>query len=182
MPPAAPNAFDLFSAVLSRDPTSDAALRGLALVQDALLDRAGALIAAGSLAEAGAMLAQARVAGAKSERIDPLQSELKYQQRLRDARDGRFERRYAVSELTTTHQVAPNYPRAAASRNIDGWVEVEFTVTPTGEVRDAKVVQSSAGMFEDSALNAIAHWQFEPVIEDGRPVPVRAALKFSFRG
>jgi TonB family protein len=182
MPPASPNAFDLFSAVLKRDPESDAAQRGLALVQDALLDRAGALIAAGSLAEAGALLAQAQVAGAKPARIAALQADLAYQQRLRDARAGRFDRRYAVSELTTTHQVAPNYPRIASARNIEGWVEVEFTVTTEGDVRDAKVVESSAGLFEDAALSAIARWRFEPVVEDGRPVPVRAALKFTFRG
>ena len=182
MPPASPNAFDLFSAVLKRDPASDAAQRGLALVQDALLDRAGALIGAGSLAEAGALLTQAQVAGASPERLDPLRADLRYQQRLRDARAGRFERRYAVSELTVTSQVAPNYPRVAASRNIEGWVEVEFTVTPEGEVRDAKVVESSSALFEDSALGAISRWRFEPVVEDGRPVPVRAALKFTFRG
>jgi periplasmic protein TonB len=182
MPPATPNAFDLFSGVLARDPASDAAQRGLTLVQDALLDRARALIAAGSLDEAGAVVAQAQVAGAKSERIDTLQADLKYQQRLRDAREGRFDRLYSVSELTTTNQVVPTYPRAAAARKIEGWVEVEFTVTPAGEVLDAKVVQSSATMFDDAALSAIARWTFEPVIEDGRPVPVRAALKFTFRG
>ncbi len=36
MPPAVPNAYDLFNAVLARDPTSAAAQRGIALVRDAL--------------------------------------------------------------------------------------------------------------------------------------------------
>ena len=94
---------------------------------------------------------------------------------------GERRRIYSISELTTTHQVAPNYPRVAASRKLEGWVEVEFTVTTTGDVRDATVVQSSAPLFEDSALSAIGRWQFEPVVENGRPVPVRAALKFTFR-
>jgi TonB family protein len=181
MPPATPNAFDLFNAVLARDPESEAARRGLALVRDALLDRAAAQTAAGSLDQAGALLAQATAAGADAQRIAQLQGDVKYQQRLQDARAGRFERRYAVSELSATRQVAPSYPRTAAARKLAGWVEVEFTVTESGDVRDAKVSDSSAALFESSALSAIARWRFEPVLEDGHPVPVRVVVKFNFK-
>ena len=60
MPPAVPNAFDLFNAVLARDPGSAAAQRGIALVRDALLDRA-AIADRGRIAGGGRhLLAQAR--------------------------------------------------------------------------------------------------------------------------
>jgi TonB family protein len=182
MPPATPNAFDLFTAVLARDPESEAAKRGIALVQDALLDRTAALVAAGSLEQAGVLLGQATVAHADSARIAQLRGDLKYRRRLQDAREGRFDRHYTVSELSVRNQVAPNYPRTAAARKLDGWVELEFTVTESGDVRDAKVSQSSAPLFEGSALAAISRWRFDPVLEDGRPVPVRVAVKFNFKG
>jgi TonB family protein len=182
MPPATPNAYDLFAAILERDSESEAAKRGIALVQDALLDRAAALVTAGSLDQAGILLTQATDAHADAARIKALRGELKHQRRMLDAREGRFDRHYAVSELSVINQVAPSYPRTAAARKIDGWVALEFTVTESGDVRDAKVTESSMPLFEGSALAAIARWRFEPVVEDGRPVPVRVAVKFNFKG
>jgi len=182
MPPAVPNAFDLFNAVLARDPGSAAAQRGIALVRDALLDRTASLIAGGSLEQASESLVQAKVAGADSLQLAQLQQELAYQARLKDAREGRFDRMYSVSELTVMKQVAPAYPRGAQAKGMQGWVEVEFTVTEEGDVRDAKARYSSASIFEGTAISAINRWRFAPVVEDGRPVPVRGMVKFTFRG
>ncbi len=69
MPPAVPNAFDLFNGVLARDPQSAPAQQGLALVREALLDRADSLVSGGSLEQAGSLLLQAKVAGADDARI-----------------------------------------------------------------------------------------------------------------
>ncbi len=182
MPPATPNAYDLFNAVLARAPNSVAARQGLALVRDALLDRAASLIAGGSLEQAGTFLIQAKVAGADQARLERLQSEFAYQKRLKDAREGHFDRLYAISELKITRQVAPTYPRTARTNGIPGWVELEFTVTEQGDVRDARVRNSSASIFEGVAISAINRWRFEPVIDDGRPVPVRSVLRFTFKG
>ena len=181
MPPAVPNAFDLFSAVLLRDPTSEAAQQGLALVREALVDRAHSLIAGGSLEQAGSLLTQATAAGADAGQVAELQRELTYRTRLQDAREGRFARLYAVSELSIKRQVAPAYPRGAQAKAMEGWVEVEFTVTEEGDVRDAKARNSSASIFEGTAISAINRWRFSPVVEDGRPVPVRGVVRFTFR-
>jgi len=89
---------------------------------------------------------------------------------------------YTVGELKVTRQVAPVYPRSARSRGTEGWVEVEFTVTEQGDVRDAKARSSSAAIFEGAAISAINRWRFDPIVDDGRPVPVRAVLRFSFVG
>lgn len=178
MPPAAPNAFDLFNAVLVREPTSEAAHQGLELVRELLVDRAGALIAAGSLVQAGVLLLQAEVAGAD---VTQLQRELTYQTRLSDARAGRFERIYAVSELKIIRQIAPTYPRSAAAKGTRGWAEIEFTVTEQGDVRDTKARGASLPIFEGAAIAAISRWRFEPIVEDGRLIPVRAVVRFTFR-
>lgn len=181
MPPATPNAFDLFNAVLAREPKSAAALQGLQLVRDVLVDRAGALIAAGLFEQADPLLLQAKAAGVDSTRLTELGRELSYQTRLKDAREGRFARVYAVSELKTVRQVAPIYPRSAAAKRTHGWADIVFTVTEQGDVRDAKAKDSSLPIFEGAAVSAISRWRFEPVIEEGRPIPVRAIVRFTFR-
>lgn len=67
-------------------------------------------------------------------------------------------------------RINPDYPPRALSRGIEGWVQVQFTITATGTVRDPKVVESSSEMFEEAALKAIARWRYNPKIENGEGV------------
>jgi protein TonB len=76
----------------------------------------------------------------------------------------------------------PDYPASAEARGISGWVQLEFTVTETGLVRDARVVSSRpAQVFDGAALTAIARWRYRPQILNGRAVDtpgVRVVLEF----
>jgi protein TonB len=65
-------------------------------------------------------------------------------------------------------RVTPDYPPRAAARGIEGWVQIQFAVTPTGTVRDPVVVGADPqGIFEDAALKAIARWRYNPRIDGG---------------
>ena len=65
-------------------------------------------------------------------------------------------------------RINPEYPNRALQRGIEGWVTVQFTITETGSVADAIVVDASPkGMFEEAALKAIARWRYNPKVEDG---------------
>jgi protein TonB len=78
-------------------------------------------------------------------------------------------------------QTEPRYPLRAQSRNIGGWVVVEFTITPTGSVIDPKVTDAKPeGTFDRAALNAIVKWKFKPKIENGRPVAHRSIWRMKF--
>ena len=180
--PDEPNAYGLFSSVLERDPNSEPALRGLTLVRDALLDRAEAQIGSGDLEAAFDAMAVAAKADADEDGLRRLREELAYKMRLANAKSGKFDQIYGISDLTVVRQVSPVYPRLAARRNLEGWVEVEFTVTERGKVRDAKVRRSSAEVFDKAAVAAINRWEFAPMMENGRPVPIRVALRFTFDG
>ncbi len=181
MPPAKPNAYDLFNAVLRRQPSSDAAQRGLQLVRDALVERVRSQLAAGSAEGAAEMLTQARLAGVDGGVVDALDADVQYLARIADARAGVFDRIYTLKDLTILRQVAPTYPRTAAARGLEGWVEVEFTVDERGDVRDAIVRDSSESAFESAAIAAVKRWRFEPTIEGERAVPVRAFARFNFQ-
>ena len=67
-------------------------------------------------------------------------------------------------------RINPDYPPRALTRGIEGWVQVQFTITATGTVKDGKVVESSSQMFEEAALKSIARWRYNPKIENGEGV------------
>lgn len=83
-------------------------------------------------------------------------------------------------------RVDPSYPTRALRERIQGWVEIEFTVTTTGDVTDVKVVnaQPRRGDFDREAIRAVQQWKFRPKIENGQAVDatVRQRLNFSLGG
>lgn len=69
-------------------------------------------------------------------------------------------------------KVAPVYPARAASRGLEGYVIVEFTVTQTGSTKDIFVYESSSSLFERAAMDAAAKFKYKPRVIDGQPVEV----------
>jgi len=67
-------------------------------------------------------------------------------------------------------RINPDYPPRALSRGIEGWVQIQFTITATGTVKDAVVVKSSSNIFEEAAVKAILRWRYNPKIENGEGV------------
>lgn len=68
-------------------------------------------------------------------------------------------------------RVDPDYPPRALMSETEGWVQVQFAITPTGTVKNAQVVAAEPrGVFDDAALKAIARWRYNPKIESGVPV------------
>ncbi|MCL7421555.1 MAG: energy transducer TonB [Methylobacter sp.] len=79
-------------------------------------------------------------------------------------------------------RVEPRYPFRAAARGIEGWVEIDITVSPAGTVSDARVVDASPeGIFDRAALEAIRQWRFKPAFRDGRAVEQQATQIVRFR-
>jgi protein TonB len=79
-------------------------------------------------------------------------------------------------------RINPDYPPRAQSRGIEGWVLVQFTISPAGAVRDATVIDAEPkGYFEQAALTAIGRWKYNPKIEGGVPVErrgIRVVVRF----
>jgi protein TonB len=56
-----------------------------------------------------------------------------------------------------------------------------FTVNTIGTVTDISVIDAEPGdTFNQAAMNAVAMWRFEPVIENGRAVEKRTAVRLAF--
>ena len=79
------------------------------------------------------------------------------------------------------HRVAPKYPEKARKKGITGNVTISLLVSNTGAVKDTRIVNSQpAGVFEESAINAVRQWRFQPAIYKGAPVAIRVTLPMSF--
>ncbi len=86
-------------------------------------------------------------------------------------------------------RVNPEYPASALSSGREGWVMLSFVISPTGDVVEPMIEQSSGGEpFERAALAAIARWKYAPATQDGVPVEqamtktiIRFQLETGFR-
>ena len=69
----------------------------------------------------------------------------------------------AHANLSPTKRVDPQYPAEAARNGTEGFVEVEFTVTPDGKVDSVSVVNARPSrVFEAAAVRAVKQWEFAP--------------------
>lgn len=81
-------------------------------------------------------------------------------------------------------QSAPKYPRSALQNEIEGWVEVQFTVTESGSVSDVTVLnQKPDKVFEKATIDAVKKWKFVPArnAESGLSVSSKASVRLSFK-
>ena len=69
-------------------------------------------------------------------------------------------------------RVAPIYPARALSRGIEGYVDMSFTVTATGTVKDPIVMFSTSSLFDRAATRAVLKFKYKPRVVDGQPVEV----------
>ncbi len=67
-------------------------------------------------------------------------------------------------------RVEPMYPRRAQSRGIEGYCDMQFTVTKTGEVIDAVATECSSSVFKNSSIKAVLKWKYKPRVINGEPI------------
>lgn len=83
-------------------------------------------------------------------------------------------------------RVDPDYPPRARQQGIEGYVDVEFTISPVGTVQDARVIGAQPALiFDSAALTAIRRWRYNPKMEGGVAVArsgVQVRLRFELRG
>lgn len=83
--------------------------------------------------------------------------------------------------LIALERSPPAYPVDAWVQLAEGFVDVEFTVDTNGQIRDIIVLDAEPpGVFDNAAINSISQWRFEPVIDNGKPIEVRARQRVEF--
>ncbi|MDE0119264.1 MAG: energy transducer TonB [Bdellovibrionales bacterium] len=75
------------------------------------------------------------------------------------------------SEVTPLVRIEPQYPRKAAMQGIEGWVRLQFDITPTGMVSGVQVLAAKpSNIFDRAAIKALRKWKYRPKVENGKPV------------
>jgi len=86
-----------------------------------------------------------------------------------------------ADDLVPLTMLPPQYPPAARMRDIEGWVELLFTVTSNGTVADPVVIDSQPGdIFDRAALEAARRWRFRPVSRNGEAIDILARIHINF--
>ena len=95
---------------------------------------------------------------------------------------GGFSMASADGDAVPMVRVPPQYPERAMQRGIEGRVLIEFTISKSGGVKDAKVIAAEpSSIFNKAAIKAVLQWKYNPKIVNGKAVEqvgVRIAIPF----
>jgi len=82
------------------------------------------------------------------------------------------------------HQVAPKYPRSERRHRISGDCTLQMIIDSEGVPQNVHVVKSLEAGLDQSAIDAVRQWRYNPASVDGVPVPVesRVIVKFQLKG
>ncbi len=84
-------------------------------------------------------------------------------------------------DFALTRRVDAQYPKDALRSRTEGWVELSFTVTATGDVEGVAVANANPRrVFDREAIRALSQWKFSPRIENGKPVAAKARQRLEF--
>jgi periplasmic protein TonB len=85
------------------------------------------------------------------------------------------------SVLTPMMQIKPIYPSRAKRMGVEGYVQVQLQVDPSGAVTSIEILKSVPdGVFDKSVKKALRRWKFRPKTVDGRAVAQKGVLTLNF--
>jgi TonB family protein len=74
----------------------------------------------------------------------------------------------------------PRYAKDARAKKIGGEVQLEATIGTDGIPREIKVTKSLYPSLDESAMNTVREWRFEPAMKDGKAIEKRVPIHVSF--
>jgi protein TonB len=166
------------------DPQNGGLAQMASAVQQKMLERSREAIDAADLVKAEALLRQAKSLGntaeleALNERL--LQAKLNANSTAPASVGGMP--LIAENALTRLKPLRPQYPSRALQHEVEGWVEIGYTITPTGKVVDVKALRAEpVGVFETAATDAVTRLSYKPYLKDGTPIAVATKIRVAFR-
>jgi Ca-activated chloride channel homolog len=80
---------------------------------------------------------------------------------------------------SATRKVQPAYPQIARGARANGAVQIQVTISESGEVINAQAI-SGHPMLREAALQAAKQWRFKPTELSGVPVKTQGVITFNF--
>ncbi len=78
-------------------------------------------------------------------------------------------------------KVPAKYPDIAKQRRLEGVVGLSILVSETGKVLEVKIVKATNPILDESAMEAVKQWTYQPATKDGVPVKVWLPVSMSFQ-
>lgn len=78
-------------------------------------------------------------------------------------------------------KVDPIYPEEAKEAKVQGVVLLQARTDEKGNVVKVKVLRSESSMLNDSAIDALKQWKYEPCYKNGKPVPVVFTVTIKYK-
>jgi TonB family protein len=174
--PSGSSAIDRVLEMTAIAPDHDLTIADRDLLVTELLDRSVQSIEALDTQAAQTWIDAAAMIAADQSRIDRAQDRLT--EFLIEAESQKI---LPASELTARSAISPEFPRNALERGLEGWVEIGFTLSPSGETENVAIIDAShERYFREEAIAAVDQWQFEPVMFLGRAIPKQSYTRLEF--
>jgi TonB family protein len=157
------------------DPKNSGLAQITVTLQSQILDRARASLDAGDTDKAEALAQKASALGASSD-LDAMND------KIRQRKAGGDVLQMPEQSLTRLNKLNVEYPARALASNIEGWVELAYTVGPDGNVSNIKVMSATPSRtFESSASKAVGHLRYQPVVQGGKAISVGTQVRIVYR-
>lgn len=79
------------------------------------------------------------------------------------------------------YQAPVSYPSNARNQGVEGYVVLSLLISAAGEIEKVQVLEADpTGTFENSAVQGVRSWRFEPAQYQGRNVKVWAKQRIRF--
>lgn len=174
--PPGSSARDIVTEMLARAPEHELSMSARDLIVTEMLDRSTQSLEALDAVAAQTWIDSAAPLAADESRIARAQERVNRQLIAAESR-----KLLPSSALEQIAGAGPQYPPGALSRDLEGWVELEFVVSPDGRTEAITVIDASHDRyFRDEAVAAVAQWRFRPVVFLGQAIPQRAYTRLAF--
>jgi TonB family protein len=85
-----------------------------------------------------------------------------------------------VKSAKLISSVSPVYPNLAKNQHVSGDVRVDALIDANGRVTTMKVI-SGPTLLQQSAMDALRQWKYQPAALDGKAVPMHLTVTLQFR-
>jgi TonB family protein len=86
----------------------------------------------------------------------------------------------AITAPKIVLNIDPAYSAAASRAKYQGDVAITVVIGPDGRIHDSKIARAAGLGLEESAINVLPLWRFEPARKDDKPVAVQLTVEVSF--
>jgi TonB family protein len=85
-----------------------------------------------------------------------------------------------VSRGLLVKKTQPVYPASAMQMHIEGTVELQATISKSGDIAGVKIISGDARLAR-AAVDAVKQWKYKPYLLNGEPIEIQTQITMNFK-